>query len=57
MSELPSRDEVVERVKRVVDDYYREKREKLDSTYSKYVEEVKRAFLEAAKRFPEKLSG
>lgn len=56
MSALPSREEVTERVRKIIEEYYQEKKEKLAKTYENYVKEVEKSFMNAAKKFPEKLA-
>ncbi len=56
MSTLPSREEVSERIRKIVEEYYQEKKEKLAKTYENYVKEVERSFMDTAKKFPEKLA-
>lgn len=56
MSTLPSREEVVEKVRRIVEDHYQEKKDKLEKIYEGYRKEIEKAFMEAAKKFPEKLT-
>ncbi|WP_460123062.1 hypothetical protein [Stetteria hydrogenophila] len=55
MSTLPSRDEVVKKARRVVEERYEEKLEKLNKTYEEYVKEVEAEFMETAKAFRERL--